>query len=240
MPYFTYTQINLGAITLYTWGLMVGLGFLIGYWLALIEAKNKGIDQNKILILTILIFISSIIGARLGSLILFKTNGLMFYGGLFGALLIGWLYLKKDTKEFLKIADLLAPSIALGIFIGRLGCFLINDHPGAITNLFWAIQWPDGAMRHPVALYLSINGLILFFILWFLRNKLQKPGHLFIIFLIYYSFSRFFLEFTRINDPKYLNLFISQWISIFLFIYGIILLWRKYGIVFQLKKLFKN
>jgi len=215
---------------------MVGLGFLIGYWLALIRAKQKGIDQDKIFKLTLLVFLGSIIGARLSYLLqfnrwteffLFKASGLMFYGGLLGALLISWFYFKKNKEEFLEIADLLSPSIALGIFIGRIGCFLIKDHPGAITNLPWAIQWPDGILRHPVALYLSLNGLVLFLILWFSRNRLQKSGQLFAIFLIYYSFSRFFLEFTRVGDPQIFNLFISQWISLVILIGVFVFLKKK-------------
>jgi len=218
MLYFSFTQIQLGPITLYSWGLMVGLAFVVGYWLALREAKKKGIDQDKIFWLIVLVFISSIVGARLGSLFLYKINGLMFYGGLFGALIVGWWYLKKTKLDFWKIADLLAPSLALGIFIGRIGCFLINDHLGTVTNLPWAILWPDGILRHPISLYLSLNALILFLILWFLREKLQKPGQLFILFLTYYSLTCFLIEFTRTGDPQYYGLLISQWISLIILV----------------------
>ncbi len=178
--------------------------------------------------------------ARLGYFLQFGTNGLMFYGGLFGTLIISWFYIRKNKLNFLKIADTLMPSVALGLFIGRIGCFLIKDHPGTITNLPWAIQWPDGILRHPVALYLLINGLIMFLVFWFLRNRLQKHGQLFIIFLIWYSTVRFLLESTRIGELQYFGLFTNQWISIFVFVYGIILLCKMYGIVFQLKKHFRN
>jgi len=240
MPYFSYTQFQLGSITIYIWGFLVGLAFIVGYWLALKEAERKGIDQNKIFWLAILIFAASISMARLGYFLQFGTNGLMFYGGLFGTLIISWFYIRKNKLNFLKIADTLMPSVALGLFIGRIGCFLIKDHPGTITNLPWAIQWPDGILRHPVALYLLINGLIMFLVFWFLRNRLQKHGQLFIIFLIWYSTVRFLLESTRIGELQYFGLFTNQWISIFVFVYGIILLCKMYGIVFQLKKHFRN
>ncbi len=225
MPYFTFTQFNLGSITIYTWGLMVGLGFFLGYLLALFKGKKKGIEENKILILTVLIFLFSIVFARLFSLLFFEIHGFMFYGGLFGAVLIGLYYL-RNKKEFLKLADLFAPSVALGIFFGRMGCFFIKDHPGTITNLPWGILWPDGIVRHPVALYLSVNGLILFLILWFLRDRFQKPGYLFLIFLTYYSISRFFLEFFRYGDPRYLNLTSSQWIGLII-ILGVFVFLQK-------------
>jgi phosphatidylglycerol:prolipoprotein diacylglycerol transferase len=264
MPYFSYTQIQLGPIALYTWGLFLGLAFLIGYLMVLREAKKQAIEEKKIFWLCVFILLGGLLGARLGYLLQFfeyylfhageilqfNVGGLMFYGGFFGALIAGWLYLKycyhKDKTNcffclgrslqgndrvpsikkqfvlsFLRLADILTPAIALGIFIARIGCSLINDHQGAITSLPWAIKWLDGTLRHPVAEYLALNGLIMFLVLWFLRTRLKKPGQLFIVFLLWYSTSRFFLDFTRVidtplADPRYWNLFISQWISFFI------------------------
>jgi len=233
MPYFSYTQIHLGPVTLYTWGLFIGLAFLAGYGYFFRQAKKEGMGENKILGLALAIFFGAVIGSRLGYIAQFPTRffsnpvevfefgagGLTFYGGLGGALILSWLYLWKNKLNFLKIADLLAPATALGIFIGRLGCLLINDHQGAPANLPWAILWPDGISRHPVALYLSLNGLILFFLLKFLKPKLKKPGQLAFVFLIYYAASRFLLDFTRaigalLSDPHYWALTVSQWVGL--------------------------
>jgi len=239
IPYFSYIQIHFGPIALYTWGLLLGLAFLISSWLTLKEAKRKGIDQKKIFWLIISVFAAGLIGAKL-----FSPGGLMFYGGLFGGLAVGWIYIKKSKLNFRQIADLITPALVLGIFIGRIGCSLVNDHQGAITNLPWAILWPDGALRHPVAEYLALNALAMFLVLWFLRTRVKKAGQLFIIFLIWYSLARFFLDFTRVAntslaDPRYLGLFVSQWISLFILVgCGIILICKSRGIVFQLRKLF--
>jgi len=235
MPYFFYPEINLGPITLYTWGLFLALAFLIGYWLFLREAKGKRIESKKIFWLVVLILVGGLLGSRLAYILQFPqyylsypleifqawAGGLMFYGGLLGALIAGWLYVKKSKLNPWQIVDLLTPALALGIFIGRLGCSLINDHQGAITNLPWAVLWPDGTLRHPVAEYLALNGLIMFLLLWFLRTRLKKPGQLFITFLAWYSISRFFLDFTRatatpLADPHYWGLTLSQWISLFI------------------------
>ncbi|MBU1137308.1 prolipoprotein diacylglyceryl transferase [Patescibacteria group bacterium] len=237
IPYFSYTQIHLGPITLYTWGLFIGLAFLAGYLWALREGREQGIGEKTIFWLSLVIFAGAIVGSRLAYLLQFPARyfsnpgeifnlaagGLAFYGGLGGALIFGWLYVKKNKFNFLKIADLMAPAAALGIFIGRIGCFLINDHQGAPANLPWAIHWSDGILRHPVALYLSLNGLILFLILLFLKRKLKEPGQPALVFLIYYAASRFLLDFTRasgttLSDPRYLNLTISQWISLVILI----------------------
>ncbi len=227
IPYFSYSQISIGPVTIYTWGFCLGFSFLIGYWLALKELTKQGIRERKVFYFCLWIFVGAMLGARIG------TSGLMFYSGFFGALIAGWLYLKKNNLNFLPIADKLSPVIALGIFITRIGCFLINDHQGAVTNLPWAIQWPDATLRHPVALYLSLNALILFFVLQFLKNKLKNPGQLFLVFLTYYSISRFFLDFTRaistlLSDPHYWGLTISQWISLGILItLGLIIIYEK-------------
>jgi len=241
MPYFSYTQIQLGPITLYTWGFFIALSFLICYWLILREASKRNIKQEIILWLFVSIFFGAILGSRLGYILqypnyyfsnfleIFKitAGGLTFHGGFIGALIIGLLYYRRQKKKlnlsFFQLGDIIAPIAALGIFIGRIGCSLINDHQGAITTLPWAIIWPDGVLRHPVAEYLALNALIMFFVLLFLKSKIKKTGYLFIIFVIWYSISRLLLDFTRVSntylaDLQYSGLFISQWISLFILI----------------------
>jgi len=245
MPYFSYNQIDLGFLTLYPWGFFLGLALLVGYCLILKELKKEGLEEKKIFWLSIWIFLGIIVGSRLAYVFQFSqyyfsnpleifkitAGGLMFYGGFFGALVTGWIYLKKAKLNFFKVADMVAPAVALGMFIGRIGCFLINDHQGAITTLPWAIKWMDGTFRHPIALYLSLNGLILFFILFYLRQRLTKPGQLFFIFLFYYSISRFLLDFLRagdtvLADPHYLGLTSSQWLSLIILV-GLFFMLRK-------------
>ena len=259
IPYFSYSQIQIGPLTLYPWGLFLGLAFLIGSWLVFRESAKKGIEPKKVFWLIISVFLGGMIGSRLAFLLQFPqyylvhpsevfrvwAGGLMFYGGFFGALIAGWLYWNKQNKgtpfllrpfqkgrskkgvplaiSFLQIADAVTPALALGIFITRIGCSLINDHQGAITSLPWAIQWSDGTLRHPVAEYLALNGLLMFLVFWFLRNRLKKPGQLFIVFLFWYSVSRFLLDFTRaidmpLADPHYFGLFVSQWLGLFVII----------------------
>jgi len=249
MPYFSYTHIQLGSLTLYTWGFFIGLAFVICYALFLKEAERNEIGQKTIFWLSLYLFIGIILGSRLGYVLqfpnyyfsnileIFKFNsgGLAFHGGLIGALIAGLICLKRNSSNFkllfLKIGDIIAPIVALGMFIGRIGCSLINDHQGAETNLPWGILWPDGIMRHSVAEYLALNALIMFFILWFLRRKIKKPGIIFIIFLIWNSVSRFLLDFTRakdisLADVQYYGLFISQWVSL-LIILGLVIIFLK-------------
>lgn len=255
MPYFSYTQIQFGPITFQTWGLFLGIAFLVGYLIFLKQAQKHSIEQNKIIWLVAILFLAGVFGSRLAFVLQYNIDlsrffyvwngGLTFYGGFAAALIAGWFYIKKTGLNFWQIADILTPILAIGIFIVRIGCFLIKDHQGAITNLPWAILWPDGILRHPVAGYLALNALIMFFVLSFLKKRLKKTGQLFIVFLVWYSLARFFLGFTRavdtiLADSHYLNLTISQWISLFILICVIILIWQKNGIVFQSRKPSKN
>ncbi|MFH1611970.1 MAG: prolipoprotein diacylglyceryl transferase family protein [bacterium] len=225
MPYFSITQFNLCFLTIQIWGVFVGLAFVVGLFFIIWRIKNTKFDQIDILNLSVLVFIGAVVGARIGYAFLYpfssfkdflmlNSGGFTFHGGLLVAILLGWWYVSKKRLNFCKLADIFAPAIALGIFVGRIGCFLINDHIGTITKLPWGIVWSDGVMRHPIALYLSLNGLLLFFILWFLKNKFNKEGALFLFFLIYYSITRFLLDFLRVGDPKIGCLFISQWLSL--------------------------
>jgi len=229
IPYFSIEVIKIGPLTFYSWGFFVALAFLVGLILSTRAAKKIGIEANRIMYMTIFIYLGAIIGSRLFYILqmphhffrfpleIFRieAGGMMLYGGLFGGVAAGFLYLRKLPNRWMLI-DALAPVIPLAMAIGRIGCFLNNDHAGALTNLPWAIRWPDGTLRHPVALYLILFDLALAGFLWWYRNKTKWPGQGFFMFLILYGAGRFLLDFTRgiSVDPHYLGLAVSQWISV--------------------------
>jgi phosphatidylglycerol:prolipoprotein diacylglycerol transferase len=242
LPYFSFEKIVLGSMTFYVWGILASIAFVASLFVALKEAKRKNIDRDKIISLSIIIVASGFLGARifyfalfwnyfsdhLSEIFYFWKGGQVLYGGVFFAFLFGYFYIKKSKLSFLQIADVVALPAALGIFIGRIGCVLINDHIGSLTKLPWAMEYLDKSLRHPVSIYLSLNGLILFFVLWFLKKKIARRGILFSLFLLYYSATRFFLDFFRcqdldVCDPRFYNLTISQWISIAIF--ALTLIW---------------
>jgi len=232
MHYFSFDKIQIGPITLYVWGIFLALAFIIGYFLVLRQIKKQKINPDIIYNSFSWIILGAIIGARLGYIFQFPKyyfsqpleilkmweGGLTFHGGLLGVLVASIIYAKfaKVSKRlFFQIADLIALILPISIAIGRIGCSLINDHQGAETSLPWGILWPNGVIRHPVAEYLIISALILFFVLKFLKSRLKKPGQLFFAFLLLYSISRFFLDFTRstgalLSDPRYFYLSTAQ------------------------------
>jgi phosphatidylglycerol:prolipoprotein diacylglycerol transferase len=253
IPYKVFSDIKIGPLTIYTWGILVGLAFLASYLYTLYEAKRSKLDLNKITNLGLWGVIGAIIGARflfvLENLTLFEgravdffkiwQGGMSFYGGFGGALLAIVLYIKKAHLSYLRIFDILALAAPLGIFIGRIGCFLINDHLGEETRLVWAIAHPDGTMRHPVALYLSLSGLLCFVFLLIIKKKIKTRGILTALFLLWYSVSRFLLDFTRsknselpFSDAHYFGLTLSQYMSVVMFfvsIYLIIIFKKRYA-----------
>ncbi len=244
IPYFCFDKIQIGPITFYVWGIFLALAFIIGYFLVLRQVKKQKINPDIIYNSFSWIILGAIIGARLGYIFQFPKyyfsqpleilkiweGGLTFHGGFLGVLITSIIYAKfaKISKRlFFQIADLIALVLPISIAIGRIGCSLINDHQGAETSLPWGIVWPDGIVRHPVAEYLIISALILFFVLRFLKPRLKEPGRLFFAFLLLYSISRFFLDFTRstgilLSDPRYYWLSTAQWLSLTI-ILGIIM-----------------
>ncbi len=240
IPYFVFDHFYLGPVKIYTWGLFVGLAFVAGYFLTLWRSKRAGIDQTKIAILSLVIFFGVAIGSRVLFLLqnpavwlvdvslLWRIDqgGMMLWGGILGGILFAWLYIRKTKLNFWRLADLVAPAIALGIGIGRIGCFLINDHMGAPTSLPWGILWPDGIARHPVALYESLVGFGLFATFLLIEKYMKKippnlplakggtpsffkgglgrifrrSGQLFLLFVISYAVIRFFLDFLRASS----------------------------------------
>jgi phosphatidylglycerol:prolipoprotein diacylglycerol transferase len=239
------TQIPLGPINIQAWGFMVGLGMLVGLFFALAEAKRKGINKEAIYDIFLISVISSMIGGRLMYVALYWHNfkydlleifkiwngGMVFFGGFLAALAGLIIYARIKKIHFWKLADLLAPSLAIGLFIGRMGCFLIGDHIGAPSYGFGIGSYfgDETFLRHEVSAYMSLKGLILFVILWSLRKKLKHDGDLALVFLAGYSILRFGIDFLRANDlPGYSDprfwggMTISQYICIAILVFVLV------------------
>ena len=227
--------IKIGPIIVYSYGVMVSLAFALGTFLLWRNAPRVGIRREKVLDLTIVILLSGIIGARvlhvlvnIGyylenpiQIIMLTRGGLAFYGGLFSALIAALIFIKKNSMPVWQVGDLLAPFVALGQAIGRLGCFL-NGCCYGIASTFkgFGIIFPsDTILRYPVQLYSVISLLFIYAVLRVLFEKGYFKGNLFLLYLVFYSFYRFFIEFLRGDlETFFCNLTISQIISIIVFI----------------------
>lgn len=143
--------------------------------------------------------------------------GMSFHGGLIGVILAGWIFSKKQKLSFRELADFVVPAIPAGYFFGRIGNFLNGELYGRATEKLWGMYFPATAetqnfsslqLRHPSQLYEAFfEGLVLFAILWALRNGIKYKNKLFHVpcFMLYvlgYGFFRFFIEFFRDPDPQ--------------------------------------
>ena len=196
---------------------------------------------------------------KLPSFLAIWEGGIAIHGALIGGFISLLIFCKSNKLHFKTILDLIIPSLILGQSIGRWGNFFNNEAFGLPTNSPWKLfipiqnrpmEFANYEFFHPTFLYESLWNLIIFFILIYIFNKQTKinsvkPGLISCIYLITYSFGRFWIEGLR-TDPLCLGgyppfceggLRIAQFISIFLFSSGLIWL---YNLNFKLNKSRKN
>ncbi|MCL5958173.1 MAG: prolipoprotein diacylglyceryl transferase [Chloroflexi bacterium] len=127
-------------------------------------------------------------------------TGLSFYGGLGGAILVGWWYARKARFPFWHLADLYALYLPLGIATGRLGCLLDNDCYGQVADPPLGIVFPGMSLpRYPVEIYEAVLVLILFGLLVAMRDRQSFSGQIFLLFLTAYPLIRAFTDVFRIS-----------------------------------------
>ena len=249
---FDPVAIQIFSIEIRWYSLAYIIGILLGwilskrFFISNVELKEKFDDFLTFVILGI------IIGGRLGYVILYNPNyyldnlidifkiwegGMSFHGGLIGVVLASFYFAKKNNQNFFIYLDVISIVAPIGIFFGRIANFINSELYGTETNLPWAVQFIkiDNLYRHPTQLYEALfEGLILFLILIYLRNKglMKITGLMSGIFLICYSIFRFMIEFFRVPDEQigYLlfNLTMGQIISCIFFLIGIYLTIIRY------------
>jgi len=210
--------LKIGPISIFTYGFFIAVGFLAGIFLATNEAKREGEDHEKIMDLCFYILIAAILGSRLfyvaTSPEMFLKNpveilkiwngGLVFYGGFIAALVTGVIYLKVKNIPVWKTADIMAPSVAIAHFFGRIGCFFAGCCYGKYCDLPWAVTFnhpdslaPTGIPLHPTQLYEALGNLAIFLFLFFFRKYKKHDGQLFWLYVLIYGIMRSFIEIFR-------------------------------------------
>lgn len=213
---------QIGPLTIYSYGLLVAAGFIIGALLASRHAPRLGISSDKIINLVLIILLSGILGGRLfyillnikdyladpAEIVMLTHGGLVFYGGAISAFCAAFVYIKKAGLPFMDTFDLLVPFIALGHAVGRIGCFLNGCCYGKLVS-----GW-----RIPTQVLSSLLLLCLFVFLRICLDKRKFTGQVFYLYLIFYSAGRFLMEFLRgDNQAIFLNLTFSQLVSLAMF-----------------------
>jgi phosphatidylglycerol:prolipoprotein diacylglycerol transferase len=241
---------QLGRITVTWYGIMMALAFVAGLWTASRRSLREGVPGEKVLDLGPWLIIGSILGARIlyvisywreqfsgqpfPNIFMVWRGGLVFYGGLIGASLACLFYARLREIPLWKLADILAPSIALGYVFGRVGCFMNGCCYGRVCALPWAVRFPPGHKSypeaiHPTQLYDSLLNLGFYAGLAWLYRRKKFDGQVFAAYLIGYAFLRSFVEIFRGDYPqRYLDGWLTpaQLLSFFILTAGLVL-WRR-------------
>lgn len=231
LPYIHYpVLLNIGSLKIHTFGLMIALGFIVAILLVIKFGKEKGYRIDHLTNIAFISLFSGTIGARvlyvlerwdlykdyLFDIIKVWEGGMAWFGGLIFAILASYIYMKANKLNFLKVSDICAIPLAVGLFIGRIGCLLGDGgHVGKITTSFLGVM-VNGELRHYTVVYEFMFLIPLIILLFLLRKKEYFDGALFMIFLGGYSIGRFFTDFFR-ADPTYWGLTAPQIISAVMF-----------------------
>jgi phosphatidylglycerol:prolipoprotein diacylglycerol transferase len=238
-----WTIPRFGTITVYTYGVLLAAAYLLGLQFALKRAKSRNLDSTRVMDLGIYVIISALLGAKLLLFIrdfqAFRNNpaellnllreGGDFYGGLILAVLVAFWYIRRVGLPLWTTCDVFAPGIALGLVIGRFGCFFAGCCYGKQTSVPWAITFtnafantnvgtPLNVPLHPTQLYeAGANFLILIFLLATERLGRKFAGRTFWLYMLLYSVTRYVIEFYRGDERGSVGpLSTSQFVSVIL------------------------
>jgi phosphatidylglycerol---prolipoprotein diacylglyceryl transferase len=221
--------INIGSFHLPTYGLLLVAAILGGIYTAMRLGRRVGLDSAQILDFCTWMILIALVGAKVLMIVsewgyyrdhpreIFSVGtflaGGVFYGGFLAALIFAIWYVRVQKLPFWKLMDVLAPGVALGQSVGRLGCFSAGCDYGKPTSEPWGVIFtsnfahdvtgvPLGQRLHPAQLYESFATLIIFGLLlwWFPRKK--RDGDIFLGYVGLYAGARFFLEFLRGDEDR--------------------------------------
>ena len=221
--------IELGPLTIQTYGTMMVLAFLAAMWLARRRAPAHGVDPETVFDLGFWLLLAGLGGAKLlywvvtlpellaalgrvpnqpGELLRLLSTGFVFYGGLIGAVVAGVIIIRRRGLDLWQTFDLLAPSAILGLGIGRIGCLSAGCCYGKPCDLPWAITFrhpdavaPPGIPRHPTQIYemLACFAIAAVLLIWSRHRRFE--GQIFWLMVGFYSTARFVIELFR-GDPR--------------------------------------
>jgi phosphatidylglycerol:prolipoprotein diacylglycerol transferase len=242
---------EIGGFPVYTYGVLLAAAYLLGLQFALMRAKRRGLDPNRVMDLGIWIIVSALAGAKLlllvvewdtygrnpRELLTLVRSGGVFYGGLIAAVSVALWYLWRHKMPVWEVTDVFAPGIALGHVVGRLGCLFAGCCFGKPTSVPWAITFhneyaaanvgtPLNVPLHPTQLYeAGAELLILLFLLAIERRGRPFAGRTFWGYLLLYGISRFIIEFFRGDSRGTIGMFsTSQFVSLLIVPLSIIML----------------
>ena len=227
-PQISPTLIALGPIQIRWYGLMYILGFVFGYLLLKKRNEETGLNLDKTILMDFgfYLFVGVLLGGRIGYILFYNPlmflanplemvalwhGGMSFHGGLIGTILAGWVFCWQKGIHFYTLADVVMPSVPIGLALGRIGNFINGELWGRESNVPWAMIFPMDPLqvpRHPSQLYeFMLEGVALFTILMVLRRFKLPAGTLFWTFMCFYGLFRIIGESFREPDAHLMFIF---------------------------------
>ncbi|EKK20534.1 Prolipoprotein diacylglyceryl transferase [Fructilactobacillus florum 8D] len=247
--------IKIGALQIRWYGIFIATAVLLAVWLSLREARRQKLNEDLLYDLILWSIPLAIISARiyyvvfqwsyyqhhLGEIVAIWDGGIAIYGALLGGGIFIFYFCRRHQLSIWQIFDIAAPTVIMAQGIGRWGNFMNQEAYGAITsrNFLQRLQLPSwliqqmeisGFYRQPTFLYESMWDLTGFVLLMVMRhsNQLFKRGEVFLAYVMWYSFGRFFVEGMRTDSLMWGSLRVSQGLSVLLFIGALALIcWRR-------------
>jgi phosphatidylglycerol---prolipoprotein diacylglyceryl transferase len=247
IPYRTFPEFHLGPIPFHTFGLFVGLGVLVGSSVFLRDARRRGLDGEALGSLLWWILIGGFVGARLlfvlthpgdfvdrpWAVVAVWEGGLEFSGAFVvaAALVLWWLRRHPEVDGY-ALSDSVVLGLAVGLAIGRIGCYSVGEHLGGTTTFPLAVHYlggptregpiPIGAHIHNTALYEMLLLIPLIALLFWMRGRRVATGWATVTFLSWYGLQRFCTDFLRAYDRTALGLTGAQYVCIGMVIAAIV------------------
>lgn len=256
IPYTTFPDIALGPLTLQTFGLLVAIGVVLGITVAARLGEEVGRPRDHTINLGVRLVVAGVVGSRLTwvlthldqiespvDVIAVWEGGLQFSGGFITAVLVGLpTFLRWDRLTRWRMLDRVMLGLAVGLAVGRIGCYAVGEHFGGLTTFALGTRYEGGATRegnggsgrllevgdviHNTSLYEMLHVSVLAALLWWLIRRRSAPGTALGVFLLWYGAARFGTDFLRIYDETVLGLTGAQWMCLALLPTGLWVLGR--------------
>jgi phosphatidylglycerol---prolipoprotein diacylglyceryl transferase len=239
--------IRLGPLDIHTYGVLVAIGFMVGLAVAGWRARSEGIPAEQISDLGVWLIIAGMLGGKLFHIIFFWDDfiagwradgvrslreGFVFYGGFICATVAAVVYTRRKQLSLAKLADIFAPSIALGHAFGRMGCFFNGCCYGKPCALPWAVTFPPphimaGVPLHPTEIYEALGNLVIFAGLSLFYRHKRFDAQVWWLYVLSYGVLRLLVEFFRGDyDTFYFGvLTIGQIVAITMIVVASLALW---------------
>lgn len=234
---------TIGGVTIHGYGVMIGLGILAAFYVSERQAKKYGMSPDEASNLIFFCLITGFLGSKITYILtnlqaflqnpaaFLSPDGWVVWGGIIGGILGGWIWCKIRKLDFMAYFDLMIPVVALAQGFGRIGCFFAGCCYGKETTgpgiVFPAGSLaPSGVKLIPTQLISSFGDFLLFFILFRIYSDAEHRDETAAWYLILYSVGRFLVEFLRGDEIRgtIMGLSTSQFISVFMFLGGVLLL----------------